>query len=89
MKFTIKPSMKFTIKSLSKLAIPALAGLLLVNNAHAWEATTTHAGLTEQSAYASDLHRLLAKQFRQDKGSTLGSRFPALTHRNFLAFWPS
>ncbi len=64
------------MKSLSKLVIPALAGLLLVNTANAWEATTTHAGLTEQSAYASDLHGLLAKQFGQEKGIYTGLTIP-------------
>jgi hypothetical protein len=34
----------------------------------AWEAATTHAGLTEQAALASSLHERLRVQFAQDKG---------------------
>ncbi len=53
----------------------ALAGAALIAvgvagaiTAPAWEATTTHAGLTEQSAIASGLHQRLQRQFGADNG---------------------
>ena len=48
----------------------ALAALLAIGArpGAAWEAATTHAGLTEQAALASSLHERLRVQFAQDKG---------------------
>ena len=48
----------------------ALAGLVAIGarTGEAWEAATTHAGLTEQAALASSLHERLRVQFAQDKG---------------------
>ncbi len=49
----------------------ALALLLLMVGARpggAWEAATTHAGITEQAALASSIHERLRVQFAQDKG---------------------
>jgi hypothetical protein len=51
--------------------IAAITLLLLVGSAQpgaAWEAATTHAGLTEQAALASALHERLRIQFGHDKG---------------------
>ncbi len=57
------------MKRLLKLFVPTLlATTLYAGNASAWEATTTHAGLTEQSAISSGLHKRLQVQF----GSALG-----------------
>ncbi len=52
-----------------KKALPTLALLLcFASTAQAWEGATTHAGLAEQSALASALHRALIERF----GVTLG-----------------
>ncbi len=57
------------MKRLLKLFVPTLlATTLYAGNASAWEAATTHAGLTEQSALSSSLHKRLQAQF----GSTQG-----------------
>lgn len=56
------------MKLTSKLLAPLLASLLFSGEASAWEATSTHAGLTEASAFSSSLHSFLTKQFGQEKG---------------------
>jgi len=52
------------------LAIAAIIALctLPAHDAPAWEATTTHAGLTEQAAITSKLHKRLKRQFNADRG---------------------
>lgn len=52
------------------LSLLALAAVLaaLPTGISAWEATTTHAGLTEQAALHSRLHQRLASQFGIERG---------------------
>jgi hypothetical protein len=53
------------------LAMVASAACLLTvasREARAWEAATTHAGLTEQAALAADLHRRLSEEFGASNG---------------------
>ena len=50
----------------------AFGALVLATSAQAWEADTTHAGLTEQSAVSSKLHERLLDQF----GAKLGLYTP-------------
>jgi len=45
-----------------------LAATLHVQAAHAWEPGTTHAGLTEQSALSSSLHKRLQQLFGESQG---------------------
>ena len=54
-------------KPLRWIALAALVAAGARDGA-AWEAATTHAGLTEQAALASSLHERLRVQFAQDKG---------------------
>ena len=53
---------------LTLLAPVLLAATLLSGDAVAWEAATTHAGLTEQSALSSELHKRLQEQFANSQG---------------------
>lgn len=50
------------------LLAATLATTLYTGDAHGWEAATTHAGLTEQSALTSDLHKRLQQQFGTSQG---------------------
>ena len=50
------------------LAPLLLAATLSAGDADAWEAATTHAGLTEQSALSSDLHKRLQDQLGSSQG---------------------
>jgi hypothetical protein len=38
------------------------------SESQAWEAATTHAGLTEESAFSANLHKLLSEQFGVSRG---------------------
>ncbi len=53
---------------LTILAPFLLAATLSTGDASAWEAATTHAGLTEQSALSSTLHKRLQEQFGASQG---------------------
>lgn len=54
---------------MKRLAIIIVAGsLLLSGRAEAWESTTTNAGLAEQAAVGSKLHKRLEEQFGYAKG---------------------
>jgi hypothetical protein len=48
--------------------VSLLAVLVIPSTASAYEAATTHAGITEQAAYASDLHDWLRKGWALDRG---------------------
>lgn len=50
--------------------VAGLACLLSFGNTevHAWEAATTHAGLTEESALSADMHTRLSEQFGAENG---------------------
>lgn len=50
------------------LAICAIVALARPHTGNAWEADTTHAGLTEQSALGSSLHQRLRDQFGIERG---------------------
>ncbi len=56
-----------------RIRIAAVAVVLALctlpaHDAPAWEATTTHAGLTERAAITSKLHERLKRQFNADRG---------------------
>jgi hypothetical protein len=52
----------------AKAALVGVGLALLVGRGEAWEADTTHAGLTEQAALASSLHERLRVQFGRENG---------------------
>ncbi len=57
------------MKRLLTIFAPLLLAVTLhASTASAWEAATTHAGLTEQSALSSDLHKRLQEQFGSAQG---------------------
>ncbi|MCP4444488.1 MAG: hypothetical protein GY811_03975 [Myxococcales bacterium] len=63
---------------LTFLAPILLAIAFSAGNASAWEAATTHAGLTEQTALSSSLHKRLQEQFGASQGLYAMLRIPTV-----------
>ena len=73
MRFQRTPTLARHLPSHLRLGLLALLVVLVgllpsSREAHAWEAATTHAGLTEESALAADMHTRLTEQFGADNG---------------------
>ncbi len=55
--------------TISQMALGCLLiGLMVPATAHAWEAATTHPGITERAALSSQLHQQLRQQFGLERG---------------------
>lgn len=75
MSFTRSPSSTERVppRHSFRRALALIAGLLCLlsiegRDAYAWEAATTHAGLTEESALSADMHKRLLEQFGAKNG---------------------